>query len=280
MRPISIVVLALVVVGPASGDEPKKSPAPTISEAKKGDFLTHTVQSEFQAGKTEIRVLLPDRLDKDKRYPVVYVLPVEAGAESRFGNGLAEVKKLDLHNKHGLIFVAPTFSHLPWYADHPTDATIRQETYFVKVVVPFVDKQYPALTEARGRLLLGFSKSGWGAFSLLLRQPDVFGKAAAWDAPLNMERPNYGMADIVATQENFEKYRIAKLLEQRADDLKKEKRLGLVGYNAFGEQHRAIHDLLERLKVPHEYRDEKKPKHTWDAGWIEGAVQFLAGVER
>jgi len=32
---------------------------------------------------------------------------------------------------------------------------------------------------------------------------------------------------------------------------------------------------MERLKVPHEYRDEKKPKHTWDAGWIEDAVKFL-----
>ena len=39
--------------------------------------------------------------------------------------------------KHKAIFVAPTFSHLPWYADHPSDASIRQETYFLKVVVPF-----------------------------------------------------------------------------------------------------------------------------------------------
>ena len=41
------------------------------------------------------------------------------------------------------MFVAPTFSHLPWYADHPTKPEIRQETYFLKVVVPFIDKTYP-----------------------------------------------------------------------------------------------------------------------------------------
>src|SRR5437773_1672793 len=81
---------------------------------------------------------------------------------------------------------------------------IRQETYFVKVVVPFVEKQYPAQAEPGGRLLVGFSKSGWGAYSLLLRHPDVFGKAAAWDAPLTMTRPQYGMADIVGTPEQFE----------------------------------------------------------------------------
>lgn len=268
----------VLVLGPARSDEPRKPAEPSISEANKNDnsFLVHTVQCDFQAGRTEIQVLLPDRLEKDKRYPVVYVLPVEAGTEDRFGNGLLEVKKLDLHNKHGLIFVQPTFAHLPWYADHATDPKIRQESYFLKVVVPFVEKQYPALAEPRGRLLLGFSKSGWGAFSLLLRNPATFGKAAAWDAPLTMERPGYGMEGIVGTQENFEKYRVAKLLEAGTDDLKKEKRLALIGYNAFREQHQAIHEHMERLKIPHEYRDEKRPKHTWDAGWVEDAVRFLA----
>lgn len=203
----------------------------------------------------------------------MYVLPVEAGTESRYGNGLLAVKKLDLHNKHGLIFVQPTFARLPWYADHATEPTIRQETHFLKVAVPFVEKQYPVRAAAGARLLLGFSKSGWGAFSLLLRNPEMFGKAAAWNAPLAMDRPNYGMDGIVGSLENFEKYRIGKLLESRADALKKEKRLALVGYNAFQQHHQTIHDRMEQLKIPHEYRDDKKAKHTWDAGWLEDAVR-------
>jgi len=268
-----LVLAGLLILGAAP------SPAePVIAEAKKDDhgFLAHTVQCDFQAGRTQILVLLPERLEKGRRYPVVYVLPVEAGTENRYGNGLLEVQKLDLHNKHGLIFVQPTFAQLPWYADHATDPAIRQESYLLKVVVPFVEKQYPALAEARGRLLLGFSKSGWGAFSLLLRNRETFGKAAAWDAPLTMQRPGYGMDRIVGTQENFEKYRIVPLLEDHAADLRKEKRLALVGYNAFREHHQTIHEHLDRLKIPHEYRDEKKPKHTWDAGWLEDAVRFLS----
>ncbi|HEY3787861.1 MAG TPA: alpha/beta hydrolase-fold protein [Urbifossiella sp.] len=63
----------------------------------------------------------------------------------------------------------------------------------MKVFVPFIDKTYPVRAEAGGRLLLGFSKSGWGAYSLRMRHPDLFGKAAAWDAPL--------------IQENFDAYR-------------------------------------------------------------------------
>ena len=138
-----------------------------------------------------------------------------------------------------------------------------------------MEKQYPAVAEAKGRLLLGFSKSGWGAFSLLLRHLEIFGKSAAFDAPLNMDRPQFGMAGVVGTQENFEKYRVAKLLEQQAKILQKDKRLGLIGYANFHDHHQAIHDLMGRLKIPHEYRDEKKSKHTWDAGWIEDAVKFL-----
>ncbi len=109
----------------------------------------------------------------------------------------------------------PTFSHLPWFADHPSDPHIRQETYFLKVVLPFIERTYPVGTDRLSRALLGFSKSGWGAWTLLLRHPDMFERAAAWDAPMTMEVPRYGMAPIAGTQENFERYRVTTLLRER-----------------------------------------------------------------
>jgi enterochelin esterase-like enzyme len=181
-----------------------------------------------------------------------------------------------LPNKLKAVFVAPTFSHLPWYADHPTKADVRQETYFLKVVVPSIEKTYPVQTEARGRLLLGFSKSGWGAFSLLLRHPDVFGRAAAWDAPLMMDRPgHYGSGDTFGTPENFEKYQISKLLKAQAEKLQKEKRLILLGYGNFREQHQKAHDLMSELKVAHEFQDGPARKHDWHSGWVAEATELL-----
>src|SRR5882672_10998811 len=75
--------------------------ADVIGDAKpdRDGFLVHEVRSDTQAGPTKIRVLLPDTIEKDKRYPVVYVLPVEARDETRFGDGLVEVKKHNLHNR-------------------------------------------------------------------------------------------------------------------------------------------------------------------------------------
>lgn len=272
----ALTLLSLAWLGGAAS--PNDAEATTISEAKKdaSGFLIHEVRSPYQAGATQIRVLTPEKLVPGRHYPVIYVLPVEAGNENKFGDGLAEIKKQDLHNKHQAIFAAPTFSHLPWYADHPTKTDLRQETYFLKVVVPFIDKTYPVQAGASGRLLLGFSKSGWGAFSLLLRRPDLFDKAAAWDAPLTMSRPDrYGMGDIFGNQENFEKYQVVKLLEAQAGKLQKEKRLIVMGYGNFRDHHEKAHALMSSLKIAHEYRDGPARKHDWHSSWVVEAVEWL-----
>jgi S-formylglutathione hydrolase FrmB len=271
---ILALAAALVVVTnaiAASADE--------ISAAVKDEqgILVHSVVSPYQAGTTKINVLVPDKLGAGERCKVLYVLPVEAGDGQRWGDAMGEVLKHDLHNKYRLICVLPTFSHLPWYADHPSDDRIRQETYFLKVVVPFVEKMYPARGDAAGRLLVGFSKSGWGAWSLLLRHPDMFARAAAWDAPLTMDAPNrYGMQEIFATQENFEQYRITSLLRQRAEQLVGAPRLALLGYGSFRTRHQATHTQLADLKIAHEYRDGPQREHAWGSGWLPEAVEWLA----
>src|ERR1700676_446839 len=118
MTAISTFVAFALLAVPASQDDFE---IVAVSEAKKdrNGFLVHEVRSPYQAGVTHIRVLLPDKLEPGKRYPVVYVLPVEAGNEKHYGDGLLEIKKENLHNKLQAIFVAPTFAQLPWYADHP-----------------------------------------------------------------------------------------------------------------------------------------------------------------
>jgi len=268
------LLTALSVASPACADEARVS----LAVQDKEGILVHTVVSEYQSAKTKIRVLLPKSLEKGKRYPVLYVLPVESADGVQWGDGMLEVKKADIQNRYGVICVQPTFSQVPWYADHPTDAKIRQETYFLEVVVPFIDRAYPTLAKQEGRLLVGFSKSGWGAFSLLLRHPALFGKAVAWDAPLMMQRPDknlHPMADIFGTQENFEKYRISTLLEKQAATLSEPFRLIHFGYANFREQHQSAHKLMEELKIPHQYRDGPKREHSWGSGWLPDAVQML-----
>jgi len=236
----------------------------------------HKLTSPYQSGETEVRVLLPEGLKPDEKLPVLYLLPVEAERKTRWGDSLREVLRHDLHNKHRLICAFPTFSALPWYADHPTDAGIRQESYFIKDVLPLVERTYPVLGGRRGRLLVGFSKSGWGAYSLLLRHPKLFAAAAAWDAPLMTDEPvKYGMGPIFATQENFENYRITSLLRNQSTLLQKEQRLILTGHGNFKPQHDAAHALMESLKIKHVYREGPHREHSWNSGWLPEAVELL-----
>jgi LmbE family N-acetylglucosaminyl deacetylase len=273
------LLLPVPFLGRKPGPAPPATERPArISEAAwdRDGFLVHTVRSEYQAGVTEVRVLLPDALPANDRIPVVYVLPVEARNERRYGDGLVEVRRHDLHNTFRAIFVAPTFSHLPWYADHPTDPQIRQESYFLKVVVPFIESRYPAGSGPADRLLLGFSKSGWGAFSLLLRHPDVFGKAAAWDAPLVMDKPGlYGSAEVFGTPENFDRYRLTSLLTSRSAELGDDVRLIHLGYGNFRGEHEAFETHLKKQKLPHRYVNGPKRDHTWTSGWLTEATEML-----
>lgn len=271
---IPLPVIALLIWG--TSVEAQEPPVITAGKTDSDGIITHTVKDARQAGPTEIRVLLPDRLEKGKRYPVVYVLPVEALAGSKYGDGLAEIKKLDLHNKYGVICVLATFAHLPWYADHPTNPRLAQETYFLRTVIPFIEKTYSVQTHPSGRLLVGFSKSGWGAFSLLLRHPRIFAKAAAWDAPLAMAAPNrFGMGDIFGTQANFEAYRITALLKNQAKMLGNEPRLALVGTSNFRDHHEQVHRLMQDLHVEHHYLDLRQGPHTWGGGWLADAFRWF-----
>ncbi|MBN1417730.1 MAG: FAD-dependent oxidoreductase [Planctomycetes bacterium] len=245
-------------------------------------ILTYWITSPCQVGPASLRILVPDRKGAAQRKGAatrrfLYVLPVEPDGETRYGDGLRTVRALDLHNRFDLIAVEPGFERLPWYADHPTDPTIRQESHLIRAVLPMVEDLFPS--ERPARLLVGFSKSGWGALSLLLRHPDLFAAAAAWDAPLAKERPDaWGMDVVFGNGENFEGYRVLRLLGERAAALRGSKRLAISGYGGFREHMRAAHALLESLGVPHDYSDGPALAHRWDSGWVEQAVAWLVAM--
>jgi S-formylglutathione hydrolase FrmB len=248
----------------AEGPKPDKTGIPAY-------FL----RSPYQRGPNALQFLLPEKLEQGKRYPVLYILPVYAGGDAK-ASGIHEAKRLDLHNRHGLICVAPTFDRVPWYADHPSDPQVRQESYMLDVVLPFVEQTFPAAREPGGRLLVGFSKSGWGAFGLLLRHPEVFGRAASWDAPLMMQKIGlYETPQVLATQENFERYKVLSLLEKRAKLLSSgPARLVLLGHGNFSDDG-PLHRKMTEWGIRHDYDHGPKRAHAWDSGWLGPAVEAL-----
>ncbi|MGA2620726.1 MAG: alpha/beta hydrolase-fold protein [Thermoguttaceae bacterium] len=240
-------------------------------------FEDFTVQSNTERTANVIRVLLPSTLTPGTAYRTVYVLPVEAGLGSYFGDGLQTVQQLGPKVTNNAIFVEPTFSDIPWFCDSATNPQVRQETYFCSVVVPFIDQQFPVLAQASGRLLMGFSKSGWGAFTLLLRHPDMFGRAVAWDSPLAMTDPSIaqGFPQALGTAQNFRNYEVSSLLRQDAALLHNQPpRLFMFGYCYYAADLQATDQLMTSLGIPHVYEPGSYLLHNWTSGWVGTAVQY------
>jgi S-formylglutathione hydrolase FrmB len=271
---------------PPAQPSPTKIAVPGVSGAwytgpttDSSGFVRYTVSSPYEKATTIIRVLLPKTYSAATTYKVIYVLPVEAGLGTFYGDGLATVKSANLQNSTNTIFVEPTFSDIPWYVNNPKNMQIWQETYFCSVVVPIIEQQYSVVAGPDGRLLLGFSKSGYGAFLLLLRHPDMFGRAFAWDSPLAMTNPatGPGMSPVVGTTQNFQaNYQVSTLLRKDAALLKTQPaRLFMSGYTYFQSNLQSTDKLMTSLGIPHSYAPGTFRNHVWQSGWLAGGVKML-----
>jgi len=241
-------------------------------------FETFSVESVYQRTANVIRVLRPSVMDPQKSLKTIYVLPVEAGLSRQFGDGLVTVKSLGVVQSSGAIFVAPSFSDTPWFADNATNPQLRQESYFRDVVVPFVESQYAVIAAPEGRLLLGFSKSGYGAFTLLLRNPDFFGRAYAWDAPLAMSSPNgaWDFPKILGTPANFENYRVIGLINRQAQYFQNQPpRLFMTGYHNYLADMQTADRALTAKLIPHVFQIGTNRAHVWNSGWVTEGINLL-----
>lgn len=269
---LAISALIALVWGKAMCAEPQK-------------IQTYTVESEYQGGKQEIRVLLPDSYNSAKGYRVLYILPVEKGFNDLNGYALGLLQGMDAHNRYDIIMVQMGFEMEPWFGDHASDKKVRQASYMKEFVVPFIEDRYSTLRKPEGRLLLGFSKSGWGAFSLILTYPDFFGYAAAWDAPFFFPGFQFNMAKIYGTQAQLDAYRPDLLVTRQRASFQEKTRLVLAGEKLWGSQRiptpsggshtREMHQLLGREGVRHVYINNLPVPHRWDERWMAPTLEVL-----
>ena len=271
------------------GPVPKTSESSKIPVKVQDGVTIHTVETQYQNGRQEIRVLLPDDYRSDRNYRVLYVLAVEKGFDQRYGYGLGVLKQMDAHNEYDMIIVQMGFEKEPWYGDHATDSKTRQASYLKEFVVPFVEKHYSTLGTPDGRLLLGFSKSGWGAFSLILTYPEFFGYAASWDAPMFFDRFYYSMQQVYGTVGQLEAYRPDLLVSRQKEYFQGRPRLVLAGQQdwgtsiptpAGGDHTLEMHRLLEKEGIRHIYDNSLKVPHRWNQQWMGPALAALMGLAR
>jgi enterochelin esterase-like enzyme len=254
-----------------------------LGQSSMATLQEFSVHSDYQDGAQNISVLTPDSYSPEQKYRVLYVLPTESGPKA--GHMLKLFR--DGPRLYDVIVVTMTFEKQPWFGDHATDPAVRQASYMKEYVVPFVEEKFSTLGTPAGRLLLGFSKSGWGAISLILHDPDYWGFAASWDAPLMFDRMHYGMKDVYGSQEQLDRWRPDLLAQRNAAAFKDRTRLVIAGEDLWGTlvpspgggTHTTdFHELLDRQGIRHAYLPELRCKHRWAEEWIHPVVKELMNL--
>ena len=233
----------------------------------------------------DVRVLTPDHPSADYPHSFLYALPVEAGlGQTTYGSGLDELQKLGAENQYNATIIEPIFPIDLWYADNPTDLTIDYETFTSTLLPEWVDSNF-ATTGGEKNLLLGFSKSGYGALDLEFKHPSVFDAAAAWDFPGEMATySQFGSSSGAdyGTESNFQSnYRMSDtFLDTWKAPFTTEDRIWISEGPVFQDQVAAFDALLTSHGVSHSLSStQTNDPHTWSGGWLSNTVAGLYGLE-
>jgi Putative esterase len=231
-------------------------------------------------GTQVLRVLTPTNPAPGVPHNFLYLLPVEGGLGSNYGDGIETLRILDAQDQYNLTIIEPTFEAEPWYADNPNDSNLQYETFMTNDLVPWVTKNLSKSGNEQN-WLMGFSKSGIGGEDLLLKHPDVFSLAASWDFPADMTSyDQYGSSSATqyGTNANFQaNYRLTPaFLDAHKGPFLTSNRIWIGGYSAFQTDMSDYDALLTSKGILHTTEAPTVMVHRWDAGWVPIALAALA----
>ena len=241
---------------------------------------TYDASSPDDGGTQVLRVLVPTNPAPGVPHSFLYVLPVEAGLGTTYGDGLGTLRALNAQNQYNLTIIEPSFGIEPWYADNPNDATVQYETFMTKDLLPWVTQNL-VLTGHEQNWLIGFSKSGIGGEDLILKHPDLFTLAASWDFPADMSSYNqYGSssANSYGTDANFQSnYRLTPaFVNAHKTPFLSTNRIWIGGYAAFQTDMTDYDALLTSDGIAHTTETPTSVAHRWDSGWVPIALAALS----
>ena len=230
-------------------------------------------------GPQTVRILQPSNPAPGVAHNFLYVLPVEAGTNTIFGDGLQVIQSANLQNQYNLTVIEPSFSIQPWYADNPLDSNLQEDTFMATDLQPWV-KANLSTSGTEQHWLIGFSKSGIGGQTLILRHPDKFTLAASWDFPADMSaydqyspssQASYG------TDANFQaNYRLsAAFVAAHAAPFQANNRIWVGGYGNYPQDISDYDALLTANGIKHTTGTPAQRVHNWYSGWVPGAMAAL-----
>jgi len=288
------VLLAAWVARPSAlaadtpADKPAEPAAPgtaTKTPAAHGCVIEKfTVASPSMKRNIEVAVLLPPAhaQNTDQKFPVLYTLhgrgaPYEVFVGMRSAQAALKEKPM--------IIVGFNGDRAGWYLDASQKPDSQFTTFFFKELIPHIEKNYRAVTDAKGRGVTGFSMGGFGAFHYMLVHPHMFAGVSSMSGALeSLKAASFVSADLKALlgdpEANKEGYAQLDLRAGLEALIKKQTRLPPV-YLACGTEDglipmsRSFCALFEKEKLPCEcvYAPGKHNYAYWQAA-MTGVIDF------
>jgi hypothetical protein len=250
-----------------------------LSDNSRG-IATYSVISATNSGGTRLlRVLRPERPSRGVPHNFLFVLPVEERLKSVYGDGLHTLQSLDAQNKYNVTIIAPSFGTQPWYADNPDELDVRYETFMTRELVPWV-RATLAMTGDEQIWLVGFSKSGLGGQTLMLKHPDLFDLVASWDFPADMSHHDEfdpGSTACYGTDANFQaNYRLNNhFVNARRIPFLQYCRIWIGQGPVFMNSVSRYESILAAAGMRYAAGATLDSPHRWDGGWLPAALAAL-----
>ncbi len=278
---VGFVSVVLVVLPPgallsSAQEQPKKSAAqkpaawvePDKSEPEGMKY--RTFKSKSIDGDVSYLIYLPPDYDKnkDQRYPVVYWLHGRVGSQTGAGQLAGRLDKAIKAGKAPpMIVVGVNGMRTSSYVDS-ADGKMPVQSVIVKDLIPHIDATYRTIAKREGRAIEGFSMGGAGAPKIGCKYPELFGTVSILGGALHdlesYKTRGTAFQDIYGGKEEyFQTNSPWKLVEKNADAIRGKTSVRIVvgdKDNLLG-RNRGYHDLLDKLKIGHEFHVIKDVGH-------------------
>ena len=268
----------------------------TVQSQSGGKILENREIMSSVLGKTvTYSVYLPEDYETSERnYPVVYLLHgirlnsaswVQEGEIKRYVDGAIEDGTIP-----PMILIMPDAEST--YYINSSDGKVMYEDFFIKELIPGVEKSFRIRSEKKYRGIAGFSMGGYGTFYLSLKYPELFSSAATLGAAIRNDSAFLKLIDEVY-ERNFVMafghiskgatrltpfYRAHSILDivksKQASDLSRVRYwIDCGDDDPLSEGNSLLHAMLLEKKVPHEFRI-RDGAHNW-IYWRSGIIDAL-----
>ncbi|SFF70187.1 Enterochelin esterase [Salegentibacter agarivorans] len=220
MKKFSTLLIFLLMLGLSSSAQEISKEMPQGFDEERTGIATGKIDTISYASKTvgntrKALIYTPPGFSKEKKYPVLYLLHGIGGDEKEWLKGANPQVILDnlyAENRlQSMLVVMPNGRAMKndraegnIFAPDKIEAFSRFESDLLNDLIPFIEKNYPVLTDRENRAIAGLSMGGGQSLNFGLGNLDKFAWVGAFSAAPNTKEPEVLLPNPQEAKEKLE----------------------------------------------------------------------------